>query len=111
MIAILRAALQQGRALAETTPAVLSELTVQQDRAEAPGTMGIILALGLYFDELDTALTPSRVLEILSQTYEFELVRICPDPIITRAFEEQSLRMRDVLDYQRALLTGHTGEA
>ncbi|MCC3762657.1 hypothetical protein K3N28_06180 [Glycomyces sp. TRM65418] len=109
-LAALRAALQQGRALAEATPEVLSELTDQQNRAEAPGTMGIVLALGLCFDELDTALTPGRTLEVLSQCYEFELVRICPDPIVTRAFEERSERMRDILDCQQALLTSYTGE-
>jgi hypothetical protein len=110
-LATLRAALQQGRTLAEATPAVLSELTLQLNRAEAPGTMGIVLALGLCFDELDTVLTPSRTLEVLGQCYEFELVRICPDPIVTRAFEERSDRMREILDYQQALLARYTGEA
>nr|BFF25059.1 hypothetical protein GCM10025732_30240 [Glycomyces mayteni] len=109
-LATLRAALQQGRTLAEATPDVLSELTVQLNRAEAPGTMGIVLALGLCFDELDTVLTPSRCLEVLGLCYEFELVRICPDPIVTRAIEEQSPRMRKILDYQQALLIGYTGE-
>lgn len=110
-LATFRAALQQGRTLAEASPEVLSELTVQQNRAEAPGTMGIVLALGLCFDELDTVLTPSRTLEVLSQCYEFELVRICPDPIVTRAFEERSERMREILDYQQALLSSYTGDA
>ncbi|MEV3938640.1 hypothetical protein AB0K52_22030 [Glycomyces sp. NPDC049804] len=105
ILATLRAALQQGRTLAEATPQALSELTQQQKQAEAPGTMGIVLALGLCFDELDAVLTPSRALEILGQCYEFELVRICPDPIVTRAFEERSPRMRVILDYQQALLT------
>ena len=105
----LRGAIRQGRTLAEAAPAVLSELTAQQNRAEEHGTMGIVLALGLCFDELDTVLTPGRTLEVLGQCYEFDLVRTCPDPIVTRAFEERSARLREILDYQQALLRRYLG--
>ncbi|HEX2145403.1 MAG TPA: hypothetical protein VHG10_12935 [Glycomyces sp.] len=100
----VRSALQQGLTLAPADNSLLNELTVQQQNAYEDGVVGIVLALGLCFDELGDQITPDRTLEVLSQCYEFESIRTRPDPIVTEEFERGSARLRDVIDFQQALI-------